>query len=272
MLNRIRESFIDPKELIKYRKDSIFKALGYMLFFALFMAAPMVIAVLTYQGVSNSARKDFMENSIPLETDCEIDAARLNCETPTQHTFYTMRNISFSINTETVQAPEDYDNYMFHIILHDNLLILYTRSFLGPMTVDVPISQLNSAIHNLDLNDLTNDPSLFEYAVFLAVDDLIISQRPIWGSVYAISSIISGIMMFLIFILLNTFLTRARLPMVPFKDMFVLMTYAGTALYIVLIFNSLWNFDFIIFIILLLVAFRQMNKLSMEIQKRVYRQ
>ncbi len=271
MLNRIRDSFTNPGALIAYRKDSAFKAIGYMLFFAIFMSVSMFIMVLNFDGVSASARRNIMNNLTPLTTNCEISNAELNCDEETQHTFYTMGTVTFSINTTPSQNTEDYPLNTIHFIIQQDELLMYGRSLFGPMSMAIPIEDLDPAIHNFDLNTLETNPSEFEYTVFLAVDDLIQQYKASWGTVYVLSSIVSGLILFLVFILLNTFLTRVRVPMIPFKQLFVLMTYAGTALYVVLIFNSLWNFNFIILIILLLIAFRQMNRMSLEIQARVNR-
>ncbi len=272
MLNRIRESLVNPGALIQYRNDSLFKALGYMLFFALFMSVSMVIMILAFTGVSGTTKQSIMNDMVPLETNCKLEDAQLICDEPTQHTFYQMGNLTFSINTESSQAPSDYPTNTLHFIIHDQSLILYGRTLLGASSFEIPLSELNRSVHNLDFAMLTTNPSQFEVLVFRAVDDLIIEYRAVWGSLYVISSLLSGLFLFSVFITLNTFLTRARLPMIPLKQMFVMMTYAGTALYIVLIFNSLWNFSFFVLIILLLVAFRQMNRLTLEIQNRVYRQ
>lgn len=271
MLERIRQSFVNPGALIQYRNDSLIKALGYMLFFALFTGTSMLLMVLSFEGVSANARRDIMNELKPLEANCEIVDARLSCDESTQHTFYEMANVTFSINTESSHTPSDYQANTMHFIIHESSLLIYGRTLLGPVTYDIPLSDLDSAIHNFDLNTLETNPALFEYTVFQAVDDFINQYKLSWGSLFVSSSIFSGLLLFFIFILLNTLLTRSRLPMVPFKQMFVMMTYAGTALYVVLIFNNLWNFSFFILIIFLLVAFRQMNRLTLEIQNRLYR-
>jgi len=83
-------------------------------------------------------------------------------------------------------------------------------------------------------------------------------------------------LLFNVFVLLNAFLTRLRIPQVPFKQMYVMMSYAATMLFVVMIFHELfsvvYNISFFIFIIALFLAFRQMNRLSMELFRRIYRQ
>ena len=87
-----------------------------------------------------------------------------------------------------------------------------------------------------------------------------------------ITSILSGLFLFSVFVIFNTFISRARVKEVSFKHMYVMMSYAATALYIVLIFESLLRFNIFLFIVLLFISFRQMTKLTLEIYIRLNKQ
>jgi hypothetical protein len=93
--------------------------------------------------------------------------------------------------------------------------------------------------------------------------------RPIWGPVVVIGRILGSLLIFNLFVIINVFILRLRLPMVPFRQMFAMFTYASTALFIVLIFDAMVPLNFFLFIVLLFVAFRQTSRLALEMQKRL---
>ena len=62
---------------------------------------------------------------------------------------------------------------------------------------------------------------------------------------------------------------RVRYKQIPFRQVFTITSYSSTALFIVLIFNNLLNLNTILLILLIIIAFRQNNILTVEIEKRL---
>ena len=271
MLNRIRESLVAPQELIKYYKDGLFKALLYVLFFAVIASLPVMIQVMTFEGVSNQLRRDVMSEIEPLQDDCEIIDARLMCENEVNHTFFTIDRYRFSLSSHAIENINYESNYI-HFILHEDKIVIYGRSFMGPVKIEESILSLNPLFHDFDLNTLESHPELFEYVIFETVNEALINTRAVWGTMLVLSAIFGNLVLFLVFILINAFFIRARLPVIPYKPLFTLVSYAGTTLYLVFALYGFWNFDFLILLLLLFAAFRQMNRLTTTLQKRIYRQ
>jgi hypothetical protein len=62
---------------------------------------------------------------------------------------------------------------------------------------------------------------------------------------------------------------KMRFKPIKFKELFVMTVYSATALYLILIFDSLFSLSFFLVIVLVLIAFRQNNALSTELYLRM---
>lgn len=270
MLNKIRYSFVFPQGLIAYRKDRLVKVFAYIFFFAIFMGTAPLINTITFTGIPRSTEDLIIENSVPLENStCEIREATLVCDEVTHHQFLDAGRFTFSIDTRESIPVDDYRGFSQHVVMREDRV---TIIFMGNVVLTRPIAELDEAIHTLDMRDDATASRDFYQAMFTALNTEIREARPIWGSLLVVGNIVSGLILFNIFIILNTLLTRMRLPQIGFRDMYVMMAYAGTLLYIILIFESLLNFNFFIFLLLLFVAFRQMSRLAFELQKQIMQQ
>ncbi len=274
MLNKIRTAIVQPAALISYRNDGYLKAFLYIFMFASIMALVPFLLIMSFDGIPNTVRNEVREAYVQPESRCEIIDAELDCEVSDERIdVLTVNGGVFTIDTFSSLDVDAYGGMIYHIVLHDENIYLM---FLGTILREKPIEALDEAVHNIRFDYAAEDADAFYRAWFRAADQEIIEMRTVWAVSVGIFSAISNFLLFNIFVLLNTVLTRVRLKPIPFKQMYVMMTYAATLLYIVLIFHELLSvaieISFIFFIIILFVAFRQMNRLSMELQRRIYRQ
>ena len=268
MIRKIKAALIEPGVLIRYRNDKLWQVLGYLLFFSLLMGTRTLVEdVIVYDGLTFATRDLIRETAEPPATHCVIRDAVLNCDLDKPHTFITYQNFSV-ILAPTDQTVASENRLGWQIVLHGDSV---SFQMLGQTWRREQIARLDPAMHNLDFDYSDNERAFFN-AFFRGADSALMLTRPIWGTLLVISSIFSAFFLFNVFVWLNTFLTRVRLREVPLRQMFTMMTYAATLLYVVMIFETLLPIPFLLFIVMLFVAFRQMNRLAMEIYRRLHRQ
>ncbi len=275
MLERIRLALVNPTGLLKYYKDGVFKALLYIGFFAILMATPLLISTLTFDGVSAQTKATIEDDVTFPDASCEIDNATIECDTESTFTMYEAEGMVFHIDSNTTLEPDSYDGFVYHFVVHDTSVHLI---IMNTVIESRELEDFQAPVQNLNLSPSSEaEEDTFYHAIFAAADEIILDTKPLWGSMVVITNIIFNIILFLVFILINTLLSKSRLPGIPFKTVFVLMAYAATALYIVLIFNEFLTaifgtVSFLILIIFLFVAFRQMNRMTMALYKRINKQ
>lgn len=260
MYNRIRQSLIQPEALIDYRNDRFFKVLGYMLIFALFLSTASLIDVLTFESIEEPLRSvidsDLNVQGIP----CGIEAFTLTCDASVNQTIYTANNIQASV-VSTLPSFDGYRGFTYYLLYAPEGVHLI---FSGQEIEFFSYEQLP-----FEALDFETSPAATRAAFLNSLDRMILLWRPIWGPVVVIGRILGSLLIFNLFVIINAFILRLRLPMVPFKQMFAMFTYASTALFIVLIFDALVSLNFVFFILLLFIAFRQTSRLALEMQKRL---
>jgi hypothetical protein len=79
-------------------------------------------------------------------------------------------------------------------------------------------------------------------------------------------SVLSSLLIFIIFALINSALIKPRIKKLTFKELFVLMSYASTGLYLIWIFDALVPLNLFVFLILIIFAFRRTSRLALLIQ------
>ena len=269
MLNRVRLSLISPQSLVMYQKDSIFRALGYIAFFAVLMSTALFISVLNYEGIEHTTKDAIVDAVVPLEDSCAIVEGSLACESEGKHVFLDLYNATYTLDYSEQLDTSDYQGFVYHFVLHDDALYFI---MLGEIVEERLITDLHPDVHNLDLNFDEDSEAAFFEAVFAAVDQELVATKSLWGSLLVITRILFNFMLFNLFILINTLLTNMRLKKVKFKQLYVMMSYAATLLFIVLIFHEMLSavieVSFVLLIIALFISFRQMNRLAMELYVR----
>ncbi|MFH5881151.1 DUF1189 family protein [Liberiplasma polymorphum] len=266
MLNRVRASLVDPAQLINYRKDSLLKVWGYLLFFAVLMSTSTLINVINFQGINQQLQTALRENTIALESSCEISNATLVCDETIDHTLIELENFNVVINSSETLSLSDYRGFNYYFVVHDETLYLV---FMGNIVRTKPLVELHEDSHNFALNFTPETRNDFYTTLFDTIDKEMLELRVYWGPLLMITSILSALFLFSVFVIINTLISRTRVKQVSFRHMYVMMTYAATSLYIVLIFESMLRFSIFLFILLLFIAFRQMSKLTLEIYMRV---
>ncbi len=271
MFERVRTAIAAPQHLILFRKDRLIWVFLYMLFFAALFATHEIVTVSTYDGISWQTQETIRENGVSPDADCRIEDAVLQCDEETREVLFEHTTLTFSIDSHDSIDTEAYGEYSPHFVLHGDTLYVYLDTFAGIFSHEKPIAELDEAVHNIDLNyDEETELEFFE-AVYAAVDAEILAYRGLWGTGLILFRLVSGLLLFNVFVLLNAFLIQRRLRKVPFKQMFVMMSYASTLLFVVLVFDAIYSFHFILFILLLFVAFRQTSRLALEIQRQIQR-
>ncbi|MFW6284833.1 MAG: DUF1189 family protein [Bacillota bacterium] len=269
MFQRVKESIIAPERLIKYRNDPLYKVFFYMVFFAILMTTSIIVTLITFDGVSAQERRAIENDYTEPESACVIEDATLECDEAEPYTLYATSGMQFVVDGRDTLEPSDYTGLNYHFVLHDDTAYVFV---MGIIAEERPIEDLDSSVHSLDFNPGPDEESDFFDAVFTVVDQELDEAKPLWGSALIVTEILSALILFNLFVLLNAFLIQRRLRKVPFKQMYKMMTYASTLLFIVLIFDAMWEMNLFLFLILLFIAFRQTSKLSFEIQRRLYKQ
>lgn len=267
MYRRVKESIIAPERLIKYRNDRLYKVFLYMFFFAVLMTTSTLITLITFDGVSPQQRRAIENDYTPPESACVIEDAVLQCDEEEPYTVYTESGMRFVIDGRDTLDSSDYSGLTYHFVLHEETAYVFV---MGIVAEQRPISDLDPGIHDLDFNPSSEEEDAFFDSVFTVVNEELDEARPLWGSARIITDVLSALILFNLFVLLNAFLIQRRLRKVPFKQMYTMMTYASTLLFVVLVFDAMWTMDLFLFLILLFIAFRQTSKLSFEIQRRLY--
>ncbi|MFP4286374.1 MAG: hypothetical protein ACLFRI_01635 [Candidatus Izemoplasmataceae bacterium] len=263
MLNKVRLALVAPEALIEYRRDSLFKVFSYLLFFALLMSTASLIMVINFQGVDTVTETVITEGIVTQETSCEIEDSLLDCD----QDLTLLEVTNFSVITKTNSDYSDLTGFTYYFVLHEDRLDMV---FFGQVFESRLISELDESMHNLSLNTETNEEEVSR-ALIDTLNHELVNFKAFWGPFVVLFNLLSALLLFNVFILINTFISRARLKEVPLKQMYVMMSYGATALYIVLIFEAMLGFNIFIFLVLLFIAFRQLSRLTLAIHQKVHK-
>ena len=212
-----------------------------------------IIEVVTFKGITPTYRETLIHDFHVVDESCIIDNANVECDVQENTLVYEDLMLSYYIDSRSLVFHKD----SIHFVLNNTAIY------------EMKISELPSKFHNIDFELQTTDPNVFYNDLFDAIDLLFMSTRNIWAPMIIIIDIFSSLLMFLVFILISAWMLKLRFKPVRFKEVFIMTSYSSTALYIILILNSLYNMSFFIIIILVIAAFRQNNQLSTEIYRRL---
>ncbi|MGM0435565.1 MAG: DUF1189 family protein [Bacillota bacterium] len=268
MLDRVKTAIVSPGSLIKYRNDRLYKVFLYMIFFGVLMTTSTIIMLLSFNGIDGQTKRAIEENYKAPESACVIEDSTLSCDESSQHVAYEGQGAQFVIDSTESLNTGDYGGFSYTFVLHEDSVHAIV---MGVSVQEMAISSLHPDLHNLNLNPNAEEEDAFFQAIYNTVDETIEETKPLWGTTMIITNFLSALLLFNMFVLINTFFIQRRLQKVPFRQMYTMMTYASTLLFVVLVFDSMWQLNLFVFIILLLVAFRQTSKLTFEIQRRLYK-
>lgn len=266
MYTRFYNSIIAPRNIVNYRTDSLFRVFLYILFFAVLLSTRITIDTITFDGMSASTKEIIKGEFETVDDTCMITDGTLDCTSSESTLIYQDIIIGFYTDSFDNFNASIYSSSGYNIVLHDES---FHFVFSGTELLAVPISELNTTFQNLDFSTQESDPNYFYATVFDAVDEYLINTKTIWGSGTILIDFLTNFTMFMIFILVSAWMLRLRFKVIKFKHLFIMTTYSSTALYLILILNSLYNLSFFIILIMLIVAFRQNSRLSLELYRRL---
>jgi hypothetical protein len=226
----------------------------------------MTIDIITFDGINQRTKEAVQEEFVDVNETCMIVDSSLECGAKESTFVYQTVMVTFFTDSFDNWNPSIYQETGYNMVIHGETLHVVIS---GQDLFQVPVSELPSGIQNLDFGLYETDQEAFFDAIFDATDSYLISTKTAWGAGMIVFDFLTNLVMFMIFILLSSWMLRMRFREVKFKQLFTMTAYSSTALYIILILNSLYNLNFFLVIILLFVAIRQNSQLSMELYKRL---
>ena len=266
MYTRFYNSIINPKNIVQYRNDSLFKVFLYVFFFAVLLSTRITIDTLTFDGLSPATKEQIKMNFEDVDPSCAIIDTNLSCDTKASHLLYTDTIVAYYIDSNPTLDLSLYRETGYFIVLFEDAFHFVVG---GTEVFIVEVSSLSSSIQNFDFSLQTSDPTLFYNTIFNEVDAVLLANKSIWAPTLIIADFLMNFAMYMLFIMMSAWFLRIRFKQVKFKQLFVMTVYSSTALYIILIINSLYNLNFFIIAILLIVALRQNSQLSIELYRRL---
>lgn len=266
MYTRFYNSIISPRNLVEFRNDSLIRVFLYILLFALLLSTRTIIDIATFDGMNHATKESVIADVQDVNETCKIVDSSLECTVKESTLVY--RTAMMSVYTDSFDNwnPSVYQESGYLFVLHGNQIHFVVS---GQDISQIQISDLPAEFQTFDFALYDTNKNEFFNIIFDSLDDYMINTKTVWGTVLVLFDFVSNIIMFLIFILLSTWMLRVRFREVKFRQLFTMTTYSSTALYVILIINSLYNLSFFIVIILLFVAIRQNSQLSMELYGRL---
>ena len=266
MYQRFRDSIVTPANIVEFRNDKLIWVFLYILFFALLLSTRMIIDTITYDGLSQSEQNAVIDELPVLDEDCGFSAYEYICDTTETTLLYSDMVLSYYLDSHDELQYDNYESQYNIVIQGSSIHMIFNNRLVLEERLD---TYAPNALLDLDFSLQSDDPDLFEDKVVSVIDDFIVSYKPIWGPMLVLVDFITGLILFFAFILLSAMMMRLRFKEVPYRQMFVMNAYSATAFYLILIFNSLFELNFLLIILLIFIAFRQNNQLSFEILRRL---
>jgi len=266
MYKRFRDSLSNPRGLVAYRKDRLWKVLLYLSFFALLMGTRSLIDVAQYDGLSFAYQEVMVENIEEMDETCAIVDGRYGCDEEASQLFYEDLSIRFFFDSYETFEQTRYDDEQYAVVVHEERVRFL---FNGTPMYEQSLASFSDAFLNLDFALQTSDPDSFHEQVIAGVSDFLVATKWTWGFGAIFAEILLGLLLFLFFTLVNSYFMYRRFMMVKFKAVFVMTVYASTALFVVLIFDQMFQFSFFITLLLIFIAFRQNSQLNDELMRRM---
>ena len=266
MFNRVRDSLVYPKEILRYRKDKILLVIFYILFFAVLLSSRTLIDVINYDGLSGVYKESVKEEMTVVAQDCEITNAKLVCDSGYIINVFSEQLFTIYLDSNNELDYGEYPDDTYNIIIHDEDVYFY---IFGIDTYNIPLNEFPTAMQNIDFDDQVNDTTVFYNNLFSGIDELILGYKAYWGTTLVLIEIAVNIAFYMFFVLVSGWFLKMRFKVIPYKETFTLTTYSSTSLFLILTFYTMLNLDLIIIIILLVLSFRQNGIMSKEIERRL---
>lgn len=266
MYKRFRDSLSNPRGLVQYRKDRIWFAFLYLFLFALLMGTRTFIDVATYDGLSYAYQESVKENFEAVDDRCEIVSGAYTCEIEESQFVYEDIGIRFFLDSYDSFQRDRYSDERYAVVVQGQ----YVRFlFNGTMMYEQELTSISSAFNQLDFGLQETDPTLFYDTLLGGVSDYLVKNKWAWGFGAILVEVLLGLLLFVFFAVVNSYFMYRRFMLIKFRDVFVMTVYASTALFVVLIFDQMFQFSFFITLLLIFVAFRQNSQLNDELLQRM---
>jgi hypothetical protein len=266
MFNRFRDGLVNARLLIEYRKDAMWKVVVYIVFFAVLFSSASIVDVIKYDGLTEVYKENVRQSMTDVTEDCAIANAELVCDSEYKIELYEDQIVTFYLDSHSELDFERYADSGYAIVIHKELVYVSVN---GLEVYSYLINDLDPSVHNLDFSDQADNTNVFYDSIFNAVDKFAVQYKAAWGSLIIIIEVLISFAVYMMFIMLSAYFLRKRFSVVPFKQLFAMTTYSSTGLFVILIFDSIFELNLFLIVILIIFAFRQNNALSAEIEKRL---
>jgi hypothetical protein len=266
MYKRFRDSLSNPRGLVQYRKDKVWFVFLYLFLFALLMGTRSFIDVATYDGLSLNYQESIKENFQTIDPSCQIVSGTFTCDDEDLQLVYSDVGIQFFLDSYQTFESERYEEAQYAFVVHNkDVLFLFN----GTLIYEQKLTSLSDEFTNLDFSMQESNPDLFYDAILGGVSEYLTRVKWTWGFGSIIVEVLLGLLLFVFFTIVNSYFMYRRFMLIKFRDMFVMTVYASTALFVVLIFDQMFQFSFFITLLLNFIAFRQNSQLNDELLRRM---
>jgi len=266
MYKRFRDSLSNPRGLVHYRKDKLWFAFLYLFLFALLMGTRTFIDVATYDGLSFSYQETVKDDFEIVDGNCAITGGSFTCDIEDSQFVYQAVGIRFFFDSFVSFDRDRYQEEQYAVVVHDESVRFL---FNGTMMYEQELSSFSSKLSNLDFDLQQTNPNLFYETLLGGVSDYLVRIKWTWGFGAIFVEVMLGLLLFVFFAVVNSYFMYRRFMLIKFRDVFVMTLYASTALFVVLIFDQMFQFSFFITLLLIFVAFRQNSQLNDELLQRM---
>lgn len=263
MFERFRDSLVNPEKILYYRKDSIFRVLFVMLFYATLMSLFMIVDTTTFDGLNIPTKSEIQDTLYEENIDCQITSYNLVCtEEQSEMLFTYFGLIDFYIVSDETLNISEVSKEDAYIVLHEDTIYASTYG----IVYSVPISTI-SEFEGLDLNELEANPELVSEPLITGIENYLLTNKTFLASVLIGSSILINFIIVSILSLLTGVFIRARYKVIPYRETFRFGVYVSSSTFIVLTLMNMMGSSFIFILFIVIFNSRQMGRLNMAINK-----
>ena len=262
MFTRFRDSLVYPARIINFRKDSAWMIISYIVTFAILMSLGVLVFVINFSQIAPPIQESLLDGFNNEAIDCQIVNSELTCTDNMIKGFYESSYVNVYIDSSDDFDMSNFSTLETNVVVHKNSVIVTV----GLLSEEYLISDLPSEFHNVDFNDLGTDSGLEEQLIE-GVSNYMVNTKNMWGPIFFIIEFISNIFFIVLIILVHSWILKARFRIIPFKEVFKMSTYTGTAIFLLLTFYGMVDLGIFFLILFLVVSVRQTNQLTMAIYK-----
>lgn len=271
MFRKLSNSLTSPKEVAKYYNESFGKTILFILILLVFVMVPTVISLLTSDMLSENTKKIVKNSFVNAEVAFEIEDGvlhNINGDTDYVYTNETAKNmhIVFTENIEKAKAP--IDGYAI-VLTKDGIYQII--SLLEDFPTKIASYSDYEYLKNLDFSDpeIFSDINFWDN-VFNVTSMILNEARPMYIISNLLYYVVYWIGMIVLFVFIMTFFAKMRTGnYLGFWKIFKLTFYSLTPFIVCLVFSTLFNLGFLVYIGYLISAIYSFITIN-EVLKRLY--